>query len=176
MISHKDHAPLVRSLLQHLSNAGIHPTTTFDGEEHISSTTADEVVEAASDVDAASIVCIWQDGQQQPHSCTLQLVFGNDPDELVADYRWNPHNEAILEPLEEALDAYAAEWTGKNYPRRALCNVRFTYERGGRVGGSGRPGDDPDEINRVFWMILEDERITEFTVAKIYKSASTSAE
>lgn len=129
-----DWKPVVRSLVARLMKNNIIPTAVYDGAytTRIAQTSmhsmAVEVAEAACAVDECSLRCIFHDKDVELHG-SLLLVFGNDPDELVADYSWQPNPGALVRgygypkdsPLELGLNAaieeFEDEWQGKPCPR-----------------------------------------------------------
>ena len=118
-----DWAPVVRSLVLHLVNHDIIPVTVYDGAYRTSIPCASTekmaqlVADAACCVDEASLRCIFHHEDTELR-CSLLLVFGNDPDELVADYSYPPDypSDALEAQIELALNDFQAQWEGKTCP------------------------------------------------------------
>jgi hypothetical protein len=70
---------------------------------------ADQVAEIACGVDEATLRCIWYTSTSQLR-CSLVLVFGNEPDEVVADYTWENCDGALEYAVEFALEDFRTEW------------------------------------------------------------------
>jgi hypothetical protein len=77
---------------------------------------ANQVADSACSVDEASLRCIWYTSTSQLR-CSLVLVFGNEPDEVVADYTWENGDDALESTIELALEDFGTEWEGKACPR-----------------------------------------------------------
>lgn len=116
-----DHTPVLTSLVEHLLARDIIPFCAWDGEERIELPAADrselarEAADAVADVETARLNCRFTDRGVR-HTCSLLLVFGNDPAELVADYSCTEAAEALEDQLEVALDFFQQAWAGKAYP------------------------------------------------------------
>lgn len=116
-----DHTPVLTSLVEHLLARDIIPFCAWDGEERIELPAADyselarEAADAVADVETARLNCRFTDRGVR-HTCSLLLVFGNHPAELVADWSVSEDAEALELELETALDGFADAWEGKPYP------------------------------------------------------------
>lgn len=103
---------VVRALVDHCGKFGWHAIEVDDGGEEpaIKRTydvglSADEVVEAAFAVDEARI--IFSNGERRSH--WVALVFGNSPEEVIADYSYGPiSNPDDFEVVMEEFDAEEA--------------------------------------------------------------------
>ena len=110
-----DSRPLVRSLLEHLGAHGFTVTTVYDGETHTSTEDIEEIIDAATATDEAWLTAAAT-YSGAIHLFTLNLIYGNEPWELVADYSWTRGDQQLLGDLEDALDAYVQQWDGNPYP------------------------------------------------------------
>lgn len=105
----------VRSLLHKFQMAGFNISNVHDGEEMIQidqSLSQTKIKHAATDVVVSvddSFVYINKDGL----CARLWIVLGNEPEEIVADYNYNPQLEELLE---ETIDKYTLQWEGKKCP------------------------------------------------------------
>jgi hypothetical protein len=105
----------VKSLLGRFQEAGFNISAVHDGEKMIRidqglSTTA--IRHSAADTVVSvdkSFVYINKDGMR----ARLFIVLGNEPEELVADYNYNPQLEELLE---ETIDKYSTQWEGVKCP------------------------------------------------------------
>lgn len=116
-----DHTPVLVSLVEHLLAHEIIPFCAWDGEERIELPAADrdelarEAADAVADVETARLNCRWIHLGVR-YNCSLLLVFGNDPAELVADWSVSEDAEELERELETALDAFADTWEGRAWP------------------------------------------------------------
>jgi hypothetical protein len=107
----------VASLLHTLQTSGFTIQAVNDGEEicnlgHLTSVKArKEAVDAITSVDE-SYVRIHDANQ---YGATLLIALGNDPDELVADWSYQPKFERAR--LDTAIDLHMARWEGKKCPK-----------------------------------------------------------
>jgi len=119
-----DQTPVLISLVEHLLAHDIVPFCAWDGEERIELPAADhselarEAADAVADVETARLNCRFTDRGVR-HTCSLLLVFGNDPGELVADYSFSVNAEALELELETALDAFSETWEDRAWPKAA---------------------------------------------------------
>lgn len=117
-----DWEPVARSLVLHLVDHDVIPVAVYDGAyttritRASASKMADQVAEIACGVDEAALRCIWYTSTSQLR-CSLVLVFGNEPDEVVADYTWENGDDALESAIELALEDFGTEWEGKACPR-----------------------------------------------------------
>ncbi len=102
--------PVVESLLHHLEQVDAQVTAVNDGGgwQKVSSTA--EAVDAATGGDDAFLKVCRADGAL---SC-LWLVYGNEPEELVAD--WTTSKEWPDQWLDAAISSFCHEWEGKLCP------------------------------------------------------------
>lgn len=118
-ISTRNWLPVTQSLLEILSRHGFQPVCVFDGGEYIFIDDVGDAIAqatlAASDVDEATITLDWEDDGASSRT-TLSLVYGNDPDELVADYTVANPNAAA--ELEQALLDFEDQWAFKPCPTK----------------------------------------------------------
>lgn len=125
--SHLDWRPVTRSLLQHLAKERIHPLAVNDGMGWITldlypdeSERIEAAIEAIDGLDECRLACQWG-GSSSPASeqlprCTFFLVYGNSPEELVADYSWSQRTPILEAVIVEALSAFEEDWLGKVCP------------------------------------------------------------
>lgn len=119
-----DHTPVLISLVEHLLAHDIIPFCAWDGEERIELPAADyselarEAADAVADVETARLNCRWTHRGVR-YNCSLLLVFGNDPAELVADWAISEDAEALELELEAALDAFSLAWEDRAWPKAA---------------------------------------------------------
>ena len=105
----------VKSLLGSFQEAGFIISAVHDGEEMIKidqNLSKTKVRHSAADTVVSvdeSFVYINKDGMR----ARLFIVLGNEPEELVADYNYNPQLEELLE---ETIDKYVEKWEGKKCP------------------------------------------------------------
>ena len=116
-----DWTPVVRSLVHHLLEHDIIPAAIYDGAittrfNDSDPDLADLVAEAACAVDESSLRCTWHD-RGKDLRCSLLLVLGNEPDELVADYSYEANNAALEMQIATALEEFESTWAGKSCPR-----------------------------------------------------------
>lgn len=104
--------PVALSLLQHLEAQELTPYAIFNGEERIDTWSADfdarreEMIKELCAVDAAHLFC-----ERGSYVVTLYLVFGNEPEELVAD--WDATSESShVQRVTAALYAFENQWSG----------------------------------------------------------------
>ena len=69
-----------------------------------------EATEAITAVDVSEL----RIGRGGKLRATIYIVLGNDPDELVADYRAT--NEEMMSFIDEAVEAHRTMWEGKKCP------------------------------------------------------------
>jgi hypothetical protein len=106
--------PVTTSLLEILTAHGFKLISVFDGEAECKIGNGDTAIAQAADaadgVDEAWLLV----SKPAEHFYRLLLVYGNDPDELVADYSYpnGSHDE-----LEEALTAFQQAWSDKPCPQ-----------------------------------------------------------
>jgi hypothetical protein len=105
----------VKSLLAKFQEAGFNVSAVHDGEgmiridQNLSKT---KVRHSAADTVVSvdeSFVYVNKDGMR----ARLFIVLGNEPEEIVADYNYNPQLEELLE---ETIDKYTLQWEGKKCP------------------------------------------------------------
>jgi hypothetical protein len=102
----------VKSLLAEFQAAGFNVSAVYDGEDMIridqnlsQTKTATDIVVSVDE----SFIYINKDGMR----ARLFIVLGNEPEEIVADYNYNPQLEELLE---ETIDKYTLQWEGKKCP------------------------------------------------------------
>jgi hypothetical protein len=116
-----DFTPVITSLVEHLLEQDIVPYCMHDGEERIELPAADhselavEAAAVATSVDTSRLNCYWHDRGTR-HTCSLLLVLGNDPDEVVADYYLSSGAEDLERQLEYALENFSETWSGRPCP------------------------------------------------------------
>ena len=105
----------VKSLLGRFQEAGFILSAVHDGEEMIKidqnlskTKVRHSATETIVSVDE-SFVYINKDGMR----ARLFIVLGNEPEELVADYNYNPKLEELLE---ETIDKFSTQWEGVKCP------------------------------------------------------------
>jgi hypothetical protein len=105
----------VKSLLAKFQEAGFNISNVYDGEDMIpidQTLSKTKIRHSAADIVVSvdeSFVYINKDGMR----ARLFIVLGNDPEELVADYNYNPQLEELLE---ETIDKYTLQWEGVKCP------------------------------------------------------------
>lgn len=105
----------VRSLLHKFQMAGFNISNVHDGVEMIQidqKLSETKIRHSAADTIVSvdeSFVYINKDGM----NARLFIVLGNEPEEIVADYNYNPQLEKLLE---ETIDKYTLQWEGKKCP------------------------------------------------------------
>ncbi len=109
-MSYYNWKPVAESLFRHLQAAGATITHVNDGGGWIKTPTLAAAVDAATGVDEAHVRVTFVDHLS---SC-LWIVYGNSPEELVADYTYNLHEVVLL--LEPAIEQFQAEWEDKPCP------------------------------------------------------------
>lgn len=125
--SHLDWSPVTRSLLEHLAKQHIHPIAVNDGMGWIKldlypseSARIEAAIEAIDGLDECRLTCQWSGcslpaGKQLPR-CTFFLLYGNSPDEIVADYSWPQGFPNLDGVITEALSAFEEDWVGQACP------------------------------------------------------------
>ena len=101
-----DFRPEVRSLIKSLKNNGFIIVSVNNGEECVEykEVKVTEFLEEVVATDEAVLKVKYND-----KICSLYLVYGNDPGELVADY-------TDFEPLDEVIDLHYNKWEGRKQP------------------------------------------------------------
>jgi len=102
--------PVTESLFRHLWAAGITIAGVSNSERWIITTSIDDALEYADGVDEAWVRVRLDDERQ----ATLYLVYGNNPDELVADYARTKSSSDDW--IEAPLQRFADEWEGVPCP------------------------------------------------------------
>lgn len=112
----------VSDLLEILQSHGFHLEAVYDGltrKAVTGDTPVQRTAHAAADI--CSMDQSWLSigkGRLNAHLC---IVLGNDPDELVADYRCSSAAAMPLleEQLDRVLELFCQQWEGKACPRQA---------------------------------------------------------
>lgn len=125
--SRLDWRPVTRSLLWHLAKARLHPLAVNDGMGWLmldpypdEAERIEAAIEAINGLDECRLACQW--GGSSPSidgrlpRCTFFLVYGNSPEELVADYSWSQRTPILEAVIIEALSAFEEAWLGKACP------------------------------------------------------------
>ena len=105
----------VKSLLAKFQEAGFNVSAVHDGQDMLQidqNLSKTKIRHSAADIVVSvdeSFVYINKDGMR----ARLFIVLGNEPEEIVADYNYNPKLEELLE---ETIDKYVTQWEGVKCP------------------------------------------------------------
>lgn len=105
----------VKSLLAKFQEAGFNILSVYDGEDLIPvdpTLSKTKIRHSAADIVVSvdeSFVYVNKDGMR----ARLFIVLGNEPEEIVVDYNYNPQLEELLD---ETIDKYTLQWEGKKCP------------------------------------------------------------
>lgn len=111
----KDYSPIIKSFLHQIKKVGFIISKVQGGgglkakNPETGITKTDRVVETLMSTDEGSVT--FHKGE---HRITAQIILGNDPDELVADWSFNsPEADSAFEA---GWDAFRNVWEGKSVP------------------------------------------------------------
>ena len=113
LMAQLDWKPVAASLMWHLQNNGATVTHVNDGGGWEKTPTHAEALDAATGVDTADLR-VWL---SKDSTCYLILVYGNEPEELVAD--WITRGAGPHTAIEDAITHFAEEWKDMPCPTTA---------------------------------------------------------
>lgn len=99
--------PVVRDLAQTLLDAGFELAKVSDNEDTYNQPTIAKVVETICSVDYSAL---YVKGGFDDEPMWLELVLGNEPEELVSDYTARDTTAGLL--LDQTVQAWSEKWEG----------------------------------------------------------------
>ena len=100
---------VVWNFLKHMERSGYRPWAVNDGDENVTTHTPLEVMEIVFNLDEACIGFVRKKSKQigRNEVGNVVIVFGNEPEELLSDWRWN--NGPVGEKFEYNVSAFNPE-------------------------------------------------------------------